>query len=204
MLKLTQISILSGLFLLLASPLYAAGDAEAGKGKAGTCIACHGVDGNSVNVEWPSLAGQGEAYLYKQLVEFHAKEGRNNDLMYPMIKDLTDQDMQDLAAYYATLRAKPGIAEDGSVELGEAIYRGGSQTGEIAACSGCHGPAGEGNPAAKYPRLAGQHAVYVASQLRMFRLEERANDLNNMMRNLAHRMTDAEIDAVAQYIAGLR
>lgn len=204
MLKLTKIVLTFSLSLFLISVANAAGDAEAGKAKAGTCIACHGVDGNSVNAEWPSLAGQAEAYTYKQLVEFHAREGRDNDLMYPMIENLTDQDMQDLAAYYASLRAKPGVAKEGMVELGEAIYRGGSQSAGIAACIGCHGPSGKGNPAAKYPRVAGQHSVYVASQLRMFRSEERTNDSNKMMRSLAHRMTDVEIDAVSEYIAGLR
>lgn len=202
MLKLTRILLIIGLNLLLVGTLSAEGDIEAGAKKAGTCIACHGVGGVSINAEWPSLAGQGEAYLYKQLVEYQAEEGRSNILMAPMIMDLTDQDMRDISAYYASLAAPVGIAKDGSVELGEAIYRGGSEG--IAACVGCHGPAGRGNPAAKYPGLAGQHAVYIAGQLRMFRSEERSNDSNQMMRGLAHRMTDPEIDAVAEYIAGLR
>lgn len=202
MLTLSRLSLIFCLYLLSICSLSAEADIEAGKAKAGTCIACHGVGGVSVNVEWPSLAGQGEAYLYKQMVEFQAEEGRSNILMAPMIMDLTDQDMRDIAAYYASLSAPVGIAKDGSVALGEAIYRGGSEG--IAACVGCHGPAGRGNPAAQYPGLAGQHAVYIASQLRMFRSEERSNDTNEMMRSLAHRMTDPEIDAVAEYIAGLR
>ncbi len=200
--KQTKILLIIALNILLVSTATAAGDIEAGKAKAGTCIACHGVGGVSINAEWPSLAGQGEAYLYKQLVEFQAEEGRSNILMAPMIMDLTDQDMRDLAAYYASLRAPVGIAKDGMTDLGEAIYRGGSDG--IAACIGCHGPSGKGNPAAKYPHVAGQHAVYVASQLRMFRAQERSNDANQMMRSLAHRMTDTEIDAVSEYIAGLR
>ncbi len=202
MLTLSRISLIFCLFLLSFSTLSAEGNIEEGKAKAGTCIACHGVGGVSVNAEWPSLAGQGEAYLYKQMVEFKAEKGRSNILMAPMIMELSDQDMRDIAAYYASLSAPVGIAKDGSVALGEAIYRGGSEG--IAACVGCHGPAGRGNPAAKYPGLAGQHAIYIASQLRMFRSEERYNDSNEMMRGLAHRMTDPEIDAVAEYIAGLR
>ena len=202
MLTLSRLSLIFCLYLVSICSLSAEGDIEAGKAKASTCIACHGVGGVSVNAEWPSLAGQGEEYLYKQIVEFQKEEGRTNILMAPMIKDLTDQDMRDISAYYASLRAPVGIAKDGSVALGEAIYRGGSEG--IAACVGCHGPAGRGNPAAKYPGLAGQHAVYIASQLRLFRSAERYNDSNEMMRSLAHRMTDPEIDAVAEYIAGLR
>jgi len=197
----------TGLYLVLimfaVSPAFAAGDIEAGKAKSKTCVACHGVDGNSPNAEWPSLAGQGESYTYKQLVELQKNAGRSNELMAPMIQDLTDQDMQDLAAYYASKTAKPGVAQDAFVKQGEALYRGGSLSAGIPACSGCHGPAGEGNPVAKYPRLAGQHAVYTAIQLRAFRSTARGNDPEQMMRKVSHRMTDQEIEAVSQYIAGL-
>lgn len=196
------------LFILLLAPVslvMAEGDIEAGKAKAKTCIACHGVGGNSINGEWPSLAGQGAAYHYKQLVELQKNNGRSNELMAPMIKDLTEQDMLDLAAYYESLPLKPGVAQDkeADVDLGEAVYRGGSLSGGIPACIGCHGPAGRGNPAAKYPHVAGQHAVYTAIQLRSFRNGARGNDESQMMRSVAHRMTDEEIEAVSQYIAGL-
>ncbi len=196
------------LIVLLSAPVslaLAGGDIEAGKAKAKTCVACHGVNGNSSNAEWPSLAGQGAAYHYKQLVELQKNQGRANELMAPMIKDLTEQDMLDLAAYYESLPQDPGVAQNAEVDLalGEAVYRGGKRSAGVPACIGCHGPAGKGNPAAKYPRVAGQHAVYTAIQLRNFRSAARANDENAMMRSVAHRMTDAEIDAVSQYIAGL-
>lgn len=205
MIKLFKNVVLFTIFFAPASLVLAEGDIEAGKAKAKTCVACHGVNGNSSNGEWPSLAAQGAAYHFKQLQELQKNNGRANELMAPMIKDLTEQDMLDLAAYYESLALKPGVAQDGAadIKLGEAVYRGGNLSNGTPACIGCHGPAGKGNPAAKYPRVAGQHAVYTAIQLRSFRSGARSNDENQMMRSIAHRMSDSEIEAVSQYIAGL-
>ena len=191
---------------LLCSGLAIAGEggnAEAGKAKAAVCGACHGMDGNSVNPEWPNLAGQGEAYIYKQLTDFKAKR-RENATMSPQVASLSDQDMKDLAAFFSSQKVKGGKADKSKVELGETVYRGGNSATGVAACTGCHGPDGAGNPAAKFPRLAGQKAKYVENQLKAFRVGARSNDAGKMMRNLAAHLSDAEIEAVAQYITGLR
>lgn len=179
------------------------GDPTRGQELAGACAACHGADGNSTNPEWPKLAGQGEAYLYKQLVDY--KEGRREDaLMAGQVANLSEQDMRDLAAHFASQTAAPGTADEAHVALGEQIYRGGNAATGLAACIACHGPAGAGNPAAMFPKVAGQHAQYSADQLNQFRDGSRANDAGQMMRNVARRMTEEEIEAVSQYMAGLR
>lgn len=182
---------------------WSAGDAAAGKTKAAVCAACHAADGNSVNPEWPKLAGQHDTYILKQLQNFKNKE-RENVLMSPQAAVLADQDMLDLAAYFSSQEAKPGVADMTKVELGEKIYRGGNIATGVAACSACHGPTGAGNPAAKFPSLQGQHATYTKGQLNMFRNGSRANDAGKMMRNIASKMSDAEIEAVSEYIAGLQ
>ena len=182
----------------------AAGDAAAGQAKSATCTACHSADGNSsMNPQWPKLAGQHPSYTVKQLRNFKDGE-RNNTQMAPMAANLSDQDMADLAAYYAGQTLQPGHANADLVELGETIYRGGDLSRSVPACTGCHGPTGAGNPAAKFPSLAGQHAAYTVLQLNAFRAGERGNDLNGMMRAVAANMTDAQIEAVASYIQGLR
>jgi len=180
----------------------AAGDAAAGKAASATCAGCHGPDGNSVNPEWPKLAGQGVPYLVKQLHDF--KDGdRKNPTMAPMAMGLSDQDMENLAAYFSDQTMSQGAADKSLVDLGEKIYRGGNAASGVAACIGCHGPTGAGNPAAKFPRLAGQHAKYVEIQLHAFKSGERNNDAGKMMRNIAGKMTDKEIQAVASYVQGL-
>jgi len=181
----------------------AAGDAEAGKTKSATCLACHGADGNSVNALWPKLAGQHPSYIKKQLLEFKGG-ARKNDLMSPMATPLSEQDMDDLAAYFSSQTQTPGTAAADQIELGATIYRAGNAATEVAACMACHGPAGKGNPGAKYPRISGQHADYIAKTLKDFRSGDRANDSAKMMRNVVARMTDNEIAAVAQYLQGLR
>ena len=200
--KLLMIALAS-LSLSVAGNAMAAGNASAGKAKSQACAACHGADGNSMSADFPKIAGQHEEYLYKQLKQFKSGE-RENAIMAGQVAGLSDQDMQDLAAYYASQTIQGGTADETQVELGETIYRGGNTASGVSACMACHGPNGAGNPAAKFPALAGQHAAYTAAQLRAFRAGERANDAGNMMRNVAAKMTDAEIDAVAEYIAGLR
>jgi cytochrome c553 len=181
----------------------AAGDAQAGQQKAAPCAACHGVDGNSPNPIWPKLAGQHPQYIAKQIQDF--KHGRRQDpLMAPQAALLaTDQDVADVAAYFAGQSQSGGTANADLVALGEQIYRGGNMSNGIPACTGCHGPAGMGNPLAKFPRISGQHADYLDKALKDFRAGNRANDVNGMMRGVAARMTDKEIEAVAQYIQGL-
>ena len=189
-----------------AAQVLAAGDPAAGAQKIQMCAACHGPDGNSINPAWPKLAGQHESYLLKELQDF--KSGtRANPQMAPMTAALSDQDMQDIAAYYSSksLQETPLAAsvESMTITLGETIYRAGETTSGQPACMACHGPGAIGNPAAKHPGLAGQHAAYTAAQLQGFKIETRKNDANNMMRDIAGKMTNEEIDAVSQYIQGL-
>jgi len=181
------------------------GDAAKGKELSASCAACHGADGNSTNPEWPKLAGQSEAYLIKQLTEYRSGK-RKNAVMNGMAKGIkTDQDVLDIAAYYANSTAKPGKASNKEQVLeGETIYRGGIVEAGVAACSACHGPTGSGNPAAKFPKVSGQHAQYSVMQLQSFKSGERNNDTGKMMQNLAKKMSTAQMEAVAEYMAGLR
>jgi cytochrome c553 len=183
----------------------AAGSAQAGQSKSTTCMACHGADGNSANPEWPHLAAQHASYVQRELKAFKAGE-RQNPLMSPMAAPLQDQDMEDLAAYFAsqTLRAT-GETEPSKLALGQRVFRSGSQAnGGTPSCAGCHGPVGAGNPGAAYPRIGGQHATYVAAQLRAYKAGTRTTDPNQIMRTIAARLSEQEIDAVASYVQGLR
>lgn len=190
-------------FALASGPALAAGDAAAGQQKSVPCAACHGQDGNSPTAQYPNIAGQNAGYLVKQLKEF--KEGtRANAIMAGMVAGLSEQDMEDLAAFYAAQQVKYGAADPELAPTGEALYRGGDLGRGIPACSACHGPAGGGNPAAKFPMLRGQHADYTALQLDAFRSMQRANDGGQMMRNVAAKMSDTDIAAVSSYVQGLR
>lgn len=188
---------------LSASLARAAGDAAKGEATAQVCAACHGPGGNSMIAINPRLAGQHEGYIVAQLRAF--KSGaRKNPLMSPMAANLSDDDMRNLGAYYAAQVPAAGAAKDAeSVVVGRKLFRGGDASNSIAACAGCHSPNGAGIPA-QYPRLAGQHVDYTVAQLKAFRSGERNNDLNGMMRAVAARLSNAEIDSLAQYIAGLK
>lgn len=178
----------------------AEGSVEAGQEKSAVCLACHGPNGNSMNPEWPNLAGQHAEFIAAQLAAFKSGE-RQNPLMSPMAIGLTEQDMLDLAAYYeaqspAALEADPSL-----VEAGRKLYLGGDLERGITACTACHGPTGQGNPMAGYPVIAGQHAVYAAGALRAYASGQRANA---MMQDIAARMSEEDIAAVTSYIQGLR
>jgi cytochrome c553 len=184
-------------------------DAAKGQGVASqVCVACHMADGNSALPENPKLAGQIPEYLYKQLTNFKprgsAKPERENAIMAGMVANLSDADMRNVAAFYAAQTLMPAAAQDKNFAAkGQKIYRGGNPKTGVAACAGCHGPAGAGIPN-QYPRISGQFAQYIEAQLKAFRAGTRANDPNGMMRGVAARMTDQEIKAVAEYTAGLR
>lgn len=182
------------------------GNIEAGKGKTQTCVACHGPDGNSTVPNWPKIAGQYENYLVKQLREFRLGEKgpRYEPSMYGMVANLSDQDIADLAAYYASEKQTLGKANSALVEVGQRIYRGGNVKTGVTACLACHGPEGLGNEAAKFPKLSGQHATYIDLQLHAFRDGKRKNSPNEMMESISHRLSDDEIKAVSSYIEGLR
>ncbi|GGH51719.1 cytochrome c [Comamonas phosphati] len=205
----------AAIFAAPAFPAFAAGETPAtpgakpakvdlAKGEASygaVCAACHAADGNSTVPLQPKLAGQHPEYLVKQLREF--KDGKRNDpIMKGMAATLSDADMQNVAAWLHSQKAKDGFSKDKDlVTLGERIYRGGIQERNIAACAGCHSPNGAGIPA-QYPRLSGQHADYTVKTLTAFRDGSRANSIP--MAQVAAKLNDREIKAVADYIAGLR
>jgi len=181
------------------------GSAEAGKTRSVTCGACHGGDGNSVNPAWPSIAGQHATYIVKQLGAF--KSGaRSNVLMTAQAMGLSDQDIANLAVYFSEQAPAPrAVANPALVEKGEAIYRGGSKDHGVPACMACHGPTGQGNPAAGYPVLSGQWADYTAASLTAYANGERKSDgTTKVMREIASAMNAEQIKAVASYIQGLR
>lgn len=180
------------------------GDAAAGATKAAVCGACHGPTGNSANAEWPKLAGQSPAYVYHQLKAFKSGE-RKNPVMAGQVAALSDQDMRDLAAHFATLKIAPGVASKDAIAVAEKLYRAGDAKRGLPACAGCHGPKGAGNAAAGYARIGGQHATYTALQLRAFRAGERSvGPQGQMMAAVAAKLSDAEIEALASYLNGLQ
>jgi len=193
------------LSLLVSLPVLAMGDATAGQGKAAVCAACHGADGNSVIPNWPKLAGQHAAYLERQLVLVKAGK-RQIPEMTGIAMGLSEQDMADISAYYATQVIKAGLADETLVAPGELLYRSGNPDTDIAACMSCHGPAGEGNPLSGYPALAGQHAVYSEKMLKGFRSGQMWGEddaSSRIMTEVAKRLSDDEIKAVANYLQGL-
>jgi cbb3-type cytochrome c oxidase subunit III len=189
--------------LALLAPAHAAGSAEAGQARSIVCAGCHGVDGNSFNPEWPSLAGQNASYLIKAMQSF--KDGsRQNVLMNAQAAALSDQDMQDLAAWYSAQKLAGKTADPALVSSGERLFRGGNKATGVPACGACHGPAGQGNTAAGWPAIAGQHAAYSSNQLLAYRSKQRVTDGDaQMMRTVAASLSDEEIKAVTSYAQGL-
>ena len=180
-----------------------AGDPEAGAQKAAVCGACHGMTGSSVNPEWPNLAGQHEGYIAAQLALFK-QQVRDNALMMPMAMALSDQDMLDLGAHFAS-QAPAGLEADPSNwKTGEKLYRGGDPERGIPACIACHGPQGKGNGPAKYPALRAQHAVYTFGQLKAYADGRRRTPGNDIMQVISAKLTEDEMRALASYTQGLR
>lgn len=193
----------------------APGDAERGSQKAAACAACHGVDGNAVDPQYPKLAAQHEAYTARQLALFKSGE-RNNAIMLGFSAALSPQDMRDIGAWFASQASLPGVADESPIEggpydgmafyeVGEQLYRGGDAERAIPACVACHGPAGDGNPGPAYPRLAGQHAQYTADMLTRYRNGEiyPTGEHGAVMAGVAKYLSDIEIQALASYIEGL-
>ena len=181
-------------------------DVEAGRVLASkTCIACHGEDGNSAIPGYPHIAGQNKRYLFRQM-QLMRDGDRDPKLMVGQLDNMTDQDLRDMAAFYASQPGKIGQASREGIEDGEAIYRGGILAKQVAACTACHAPDGSGNALAGFPSLSGQTAAYVVEQLTAYREGQRrtdAGDYEGMMRQTAANMTDSEIAAVANYVLGL-
>lgn len=209
MIRTTALTVLLFASLSVVAAEDAKPDVAKGKSIAETvCVACHGADGNSAIPANPILAGQGEQYLLKQLREFKAADDkpalRKNEIMGGIASTLSDEDMKNVALYFSQQKLKPSAASDEKlIAAGQSLWRKGDFDRGVPACAGCHGPTGAGIPV-QYPRLAGQYAEYLATQLKNFRTEERSNDPASMMRMIADKLSDKQIKAVADYMAGLR
>ncbi len=193
----------------ISSPAQAEGNVEAGKAKSLVCAACHNVDGNSMIDMYPKIAGQHATYIEKQLHDFRSamqtggKEGRMDPIMGGMTAALTDQDIKDLSAYFAS-QAQSVTPVENVPELGEKLYKGGDMSRGITSCMACHGPDGKGSELAGFPNIGGQHANYIKIQLTKFRDGTRNNDLNGMMQDIAKKLNDEDIQALSSYIASLK
>ena len=201
--NMLSVATAMSLWLVMIAPAQAAnGNVAAGQAKAAVCAGCHGADGNGgADPLWPRLAGQDPAYIAKQLADF--KSGARKDpIMAGMVAGLSAKDMRDIGAYYASLKPKPGAARDAQLaKQGEKVYRGGDAKMGVSACMSCHGPSGHGIPP-RFPKVSGQNAAYARKQLLAFKAGSRAND-NEIMTRIAFRMSEQEIKAVSEYMAGL-
>jgi len=204
-----KIAMLFGFFVASTSAAMADGDVEAGQEKAQVCAACHGPSGNSPSDQYPKIAGQHAEYILKQLQDYklaaetNGEEGRANAIMQGQAASLSDQDMADLAAYFAAQDAEIGTTPEDVVDAGQKLFRAGDAERGIPACSACHGPRGDGMGLAAFPDISGNHPTYIKQQLELFRSGERANDMNEMMRGVAAKLTDDDIELLSQYLGGL-
>ncbi len=190
---------------VLSVQAFAEGEASAGQAKSAICGACHGSDGNSVVPNWPKLAGQHADYLVRQF-SLIKSGARNVPEMVGIVASLSDQDSQDIAAWFSSQTNNGGVADPSEVALGQRIYKAGNVESGVPACMSCHGPAGEGNPLAGYPALAGQHAMYTSKMLTGYRAGDHWGDDDGpsvVMNGVAARLSSEEIEAVASYIQGL-
>ncbi|TKF23551.1 cytochrome c4 [Vibrio genomosp. F6] len=197
------------LSLLASCSVWAQGSIEAGKAKSQTCVACHGADGNSLITNYPKIAGQHAKYLEKQLKELKlgmtsgGKQGRYDPVMSGMAMPLSEQDMADLSAYYSSLPISGNTTPENVVAAGKVLYFAGDAERGITACTACHGPRGNGTELSGFPKISGQHADYVKAQLEKFRDGSRNNDMNAMMRDIAKKLNDEDIDTLSKYVGGL-
>ena len=187
---------------LFANAIFSAEDVSIGKSKAMICSACHGVDGVSINQDWPHLAGQHASYIVKQLQDYKAGVTRSDPSMTPFVANLTIADMQDIAKFYASLR-KASCNKAIDLKRGMDIYRRGDVQKGITACIACHGPDGSGNSQAGFPLLSGQNAKYTIAQLKAFKDKKRQNDISAIMHDITGHMSDVDMQAVADYICAM-
>lgn len=206
--------VLTLLGILISPGIGAIGNPDIGQGKVAVCVACHGPDGNSLADMWPKLAGQSPDYIIKQLKDFKAAR-RADEQMSPQVANLAENDMPDIAAYFASQTIKSGEADKAWRAKGEQLYlKGKGRPVPATACVGCHGPAGAGNrdwnktwsqiPVVLAPAIGGQHAAYLEKQLKAYRAGTRSNDPARVMRDIARGLSDEEIKALSSYVAGLR
>jgi len=193
------------LAILACQSAVAQGNAAAGQSKSAMCSACHGTDGNSVVAQWPKLAGQHQDYLTRQ-IKLVQSNARAVPEMAPMVAGLSEEDINDLAAYYASQTIKYGVADPAAVSMGSQLWNFGNKETSVAACKSCHGPAGGGIPLSGFPALAGQHALYIANSLKKFRSGTVYGDDDSnsqIMVEVSKTLSDDEIQAVSSYIEGL-
>jgi cytochrome c553 len=197
------------LSLLASCSVWAQGSIEAGKAKSQTCVACHSVDGNSLLTIYPKIAGQHEKYIEKQLHDLKlgmtsgGKQGRYDPVMSAMAMPLSDEDIADLAAYYASLPISANSTPEDVAVKGRALYSAGDAERGLTACIACHGPRGNGTELSGFPKISGQHADYIKAQLQKFRDDTRNNDMNAMMRDVAKKLSDTDIEILSKYVGGL-
>jgi cytochrome c553 len=200
--KLILASIAS-FFLMSGAAI--AGDAAAGKTKSAACGGCHGVDGNSPAPAFPKLAGQNEAYIVKQVKDFKANDTRKNDIMLGMVAALSEEDAKDIGAYFQSQSvSQPATFDESKIAAGRDLYKGGDMQKGLPACQACHGPKGSGTAGIGYPQLGGQYTEYTLAQLKAFKNGSRTNDDKMLMRSIVEKMSDADMEAVANYIASLK
>lgn len=200
--KRLLIGIFLGVGIAASAQAANVGDAKAGQGKVAVCSACHGMDGNSIAPNFPKLAGQQSSYLQKQMKDIKSGQ-RQVPEMTGLLDNLTEKDFADIAAYFSSQPVKIGQAAADKVELGQKIYRAGIADRSVPACTACHMPNGKGNGPAMFPSVSGQYATYIETTLQKYAKAERHNDPNNIMRDIASKLSDEEIKAVAQYMQGL-
>ncbi|MGF1779181.1 c-type cytochrome [Vibrio nomapromontoriensis] len=197
------------LSLVASCSVWAEGNIEAGKAKSLTCVACHGTDGNSQLTMYPKIAGQHAKYIEKQLKDLKlgmtsaGKQGRYDPVMGGMAMPLSEEDMADLAAYYASMPISANSTPENVVEQGKNLYTAGDAERGITACIACHGPRGNGTELSGFPKISGQHAEYIQAQLEKFRSGDRNNDMNAMMRDIAKKLNDEDITTLSKYVGGL-
>ena len=199
------IRVATSLLVVISLQAVAEGDATAGQAKSAICAACHGADGNSAVPNWPKLAGQHAGYLERQTALIKSGD-RSVPEMMGIVAGMSEQDLRDIAAYFSSQTNNGGVAEESVAALGQRIYKSGNADSGVPACMSCHGPAGEGNPLAGYPALAGQHSVYTSKMLNGFRAGDNWGEKDapsEIMNGAAAELTDAEITAVSSFIQGL-
>ncbi len=199
------VRVMATLLVIVSVQVMAEGDPTSGRAKSAICAACHGPDGNGLVPNWPKIAGQHGAYLERQL-HLIKSNARSVPEMVAFVGALSDQDIADLAAFYASGTTTGGVAEESLVTMGKRIYQAGNAETSVPACMACHGPAGAGNPPAGYPALAGQHSVYTVKMLTQIRAGQNWGEKDapsHVMNGASSELSDEEINAVASYIEGL-
>lgn len=197
------------LSLLASCSVWAQGSIEAGKAKSQTCVACHSADGNSLLTIYPKIAGQHEKYIEKQLHDLKlgmtsgGKQGRYDPVMSAMAMPLSGEDIADLAAYFASQTISANSTPEDVAVKGKALYSAGDAERGLTACIACHGPRGNGTELSGFPKISGQHADYIKAQLQKFRDDARNNDMNAMMRDVAKKLSDTDIEILSKYVGGL-